>query len=164
MELNKTIQPKLITALTSVILIIFFISGCTKDEDGPEDPGTGTTTTTGSVPASEFKWSVNTSTASVIADSAFCYAQFTTLYAYKSGTVNTVEINVSDIVPGTYNISSVTGNELKYVTGGTTFNATSGSVKILTNSGGKLSGNFSCGFGSSSPSSIAGSFQEVRIR
>src|SRR4051812_12386197 len=71
---------------------LFLLFSCAKEQDEPEEP---TTATTGTVPAnSSFKWTAG-STAQVIADSAVCYVQITTIYAYKGGTSKTVEINLS---------------------------------------------------------------------
>src|SRR5436190_16622055 len=106
-------MKKIILHLSVFSLALAFVfTGCTKDEDEPEDPSG--TTTTGGGPGGQFSWSVNNSSTNVIADSAVYFPKFTTIFAYKGGTVTTVEINLSDIVAGTYSLSSVTGNELTY--------------------------------------------------
>jgi hypothetical protein len=145
------------------LALAFVFSGCTKDEDKPEEPPA--TGTTGSGPGGQFSWSVNNSSTTVIADSAVYFPKFTTIFAYKGGTVTTVEINLSDIIVGTYSLSSVTGNELTYETNGATFKSTSGVVKIANNVSGKLTGDFNCALtGGSAVSSISGQFSDIQNR
>ena len=161
-EMKNKIPFKLI--FSSAILSLFLVFGCVKDEDGPEEPEVTTTTTGSTTPQSNFKWTEGGASTSTTADSSVCYVQITTLYAFKNGTVNTVEINLSDIGPGQYNISSVSGNELKYVRNGATFIAKSGLVTITSNSNGRISGNYSTAFSVSSPSGLSGEFSDVKMR
>src|SRR5215204_4768471 len=127
----------------SFLLLLFsalIIASCTKDNPEPEDdPGTPVTP----VNKGSFSYSVN-GNATITADSAVYYPKFTTIYSYKLGTENTIEINLSDLVAGSYIVNSTQGNALTYETNGQTFTATSGTINITANTGSRLSGNFNC--------------------
>jgi len=145
-----------------ICLIIFFsvlIVSCAKDNPEPEDnPATPNTP----VNNGKFTYSVN-GNATITADSAIYYPKFTTIYSYKVGLQNTIEINLSDITVGSYTVSSVMGNALTYDTNGQTFTAKSGVVNITSNTGSRLSGDFNCSF-SSGISTISGQFNDIRYR
>ena len=147
--------------LLATIVVGITLAGCAKEDDPPEDPSGGGSG--GSVSSSVFSWTAG-SGSKTTADSSVCYVQITTIYGYKNGTSNTVEINLSDIAQGSYQLSSTTGNALTYVQGGNTFNAKSGSVNITASGGGKISGNFSAAFPAGSVTSITGEFTDVRMR
>ena len=158
--MNSSLLKRFSQHLYTCVIVLFLVAGCTKDEDEPEDPGNGSTTGTA---MADFKWTLSNGT-TVIADSAICYPQITTIYGYKSGKSNTIELNLADIVVGTYNISSVSGNELKYVDNKVALNAASGKIEITGNTGGKMAGNFTATFSTGTITSISGQFSDVKSR
>lgn len=101
--------------------------------------------------------------ATTVADSAICYLQITTIYAYKGGLVNTVELNLSDVVQNTYPVNATSGNEIKVVKNSTSTIANSGTVTITSNTGSRLAGNFS-GVLTGTVGTISGQFSEIRFR
>lgn len=158
MEMKKLNKIWLVPSVCLALLV----ASCAKEEVTPQDPGTGGggggTTNKGT-----FKWTLsngNTTTA----DSSVCYLQFTTLYAYKSGTLTTVEINLSDMSTGTYVLSPTTGNEFKYVSGSINSSASGGTVYLTNTANGKVSGNFNCAFTNTAVGSMSGSFSDVPMR
>jgi hypothetical protein len=158
--LSLPLLKKISFYITAITIVLFFVAGCTKDEDEPDDP---TGSTTGTPVTGNFNWTLSNGS-SVVADSAVCYPQITTIYGYKTGLDNTVEINLADVVVGTYDITSFSGNELKYVRNKITTKASSGTVKITGNTGGKMAGNFSATFSTGTITSITGEFSDVRSR
>lgn len=140
-----------------IVVLTFLIVSCAKDETQP----TPTTNNPTKITYGNFQWTYNGST--TIADSAICYLQITTLFAYKSGTLSTIELNLSDVVAGTYPVNAASGNELKFVNNGTNLSASTGTVEITNNTGSKITGNFSGKFGTST-NSITGQFSDVQFR
>ncbi|MES2680763.1 MAG: hypothetical protein V4635_12800 [Bacteroidota bacterium] len=113
-----------------------FLVACAKDKDEPEpdptSPGTQGT----------FNWQPSPGSP-VIADSAYYYFQINTIYAFKNGNNNSVEIVLSSMSAGNYSFSSTTGNDFTFVSGSTTYTAGSGSLNITSAANNKLSGNLS---------------------
>jgi len=130
---------------------------CTKDEKDPikNPPPTSTN--------GDFKWTINNGSV-VVADSAVCYEQFTTIYAYKNGLLYTIEMNLSDLNPGEYIISSISGNELVYTDHNMSFGASSGTIVVSSSTNGKMNGNFNCTLSGASSSNISGQFSNVQKR
>jgi len=143
-------------ALIAFAALSLLLSGCKKDETTP-----GTTTT----PAnnSSFTWTAG-SGSKVTADSANYYSSITTIYAFKNGASNSIEINLSSLAVGAYSISSATGNALTFVTSSTTYTAHSGNVNITTSNGTRLSGTFSASLSGGTLTSISGDFTNIPAR
>lgn len=137
-----------------IIGMIFFIS-CAKEEVVP-DPIT-------SQSKGNFNYSIN-GAALQKADSAVYYALNTTVYAYKNGTSTTFEINLSDLIAGTYNISSATGNQFIYTTNAVDYYFTSGNFIISSNTNNKLAGSFNCSLSGGTFTSATGNFSDLPRR
>ena len=132
----------------------FFIS-CAKEEVEP-DPIT-------SQSKGNFNYSIN-GAALQKADSAVYYALNTTVYAYKNGTSTTFEINLSELIAGTYNISSATGNQFIYSTNAVDYYFTSGNFIISSNTNNKLAGSFNCSLSGGTFTSATGNFSDLPRR
>jgi hypothetical protein len=143
---------------TTVVFLISFLifSGCAKDEPEPEDPGG--TTTTGST-LGNFTWSIS-GNPNVTADSSRYIPAFSNIVAYKGN--SSVDIVLSALSVGSYSISSSQGNTLEYHTGSSTYFGTTGTVTITSNTGSKISGNFSSAL--TNCISISGQFSDVPKR
>ena len=137
-----------------IIGISFFIS-CAKEEVEP-DPIT-------SQSKGNFNYSIN-GAALQKADSAVYYALNTTVYAYKNGTSTTFEINLSELIAGTYNISSATGNQFIYTTNAVDYYFTSGNFIISSNTNNKLAGSFNCSLSGGTITSATGNFSDLPRR
>ena len=137
-----------------IIGISFFIS-CAKEEVEP-DPIT-------SQSKGNFNYSIN-GAALQKADSAVYYALNTTVYAYKNGTSTTFEINLSELIAGTYNISSATGNQFIYTTNAVEYNFTGGNFIISSNTNNKLAGSFNCSLSGGTFTSATGNFSDLPRR
>jgi hypothetical protein len=142
--------------ITSLCLAgALFMVSCKKDEPEPVDPGTNTP------PASPyFQWQLNGGNV-VTADSAFS-SQGHVIFAFKNSG-GSIEVNLADLSPATYQISSSTGNQLQYMEGSTTHEG-SGSFVITASTSNKLSGHFNCNLTGGSLSSITGTFSEIPKR
>jgi hypothetical protein len=134
------------------LFLVFFLNSCVKDETLPDEP----LATTGN-----FSWT--TGGVTTVADSAVCYLQITTIYAYKSGMLNTVELNLSDVVQGTYPVNATSGNEIKLVKNGQNLATNNGTVTISSNTGSRLAGNFSAVL-SGTAGTLSGQFTEIPFR
>ncbi len=132
----------------------FFIS-CAKEEVEP-DPIV-------SQSKGNFNYSIN-GAALQKADSAVYYALNTTVYAYKNGTSTTFEINLSELIAGTYNISSATGNQFIYTTNAVEYNFTGGNFIISSNTNNKLAGSFNCSLSGGTFTSATGNFSDLPRR
>ena len=132
----------------------FFIS-CAKEEVEP-DPIT-------SQSKGNFNYSIN-GAALQKADSAVYYALNTTVYAYKNGTSTTFEINLSELIAGTYNISSATGNQFIYSTNAVDYYFTNGNFIISSNTNNKLAGSFNCSLSGGTFTSATGNFSDLPRR
>ena len=132
----------------------FFIS-CAKEEVEP-DP-------IASQSKGNFNYSIN-GAALQKADSAVYYALNTTVYAYKNGTSTTFEINLSDLIAGTYNISSATGNQFIYTTNAVDYYFTGGNFIISSNTNNKLAGSFNCSLSVGTFTSATGNFSDLPRR
>ncbi len=133
----------------------FFIS-CAKEEVEP-DPIT-------SQSKGNFNYSIN-GAALQKADSAVYYALNTTVYAYKNGTSTTFEINLEDLIAGTYNIiTSATGNQFIYTTNAVDYYFTSGNFIISSNTNNKLAGSFNCSLSGGTITSATGNFSDLPRR
>lgn len=132
----------------------FFIS-CTKEEVEP-DP-------IASQSKGNFNYSIN-GAALQKADSAVYYALNTTVYAYKNGTSTTFEINLSELIAGTYNISSATGNQFIYSTNAVDYYFTNGNFIISSNTNNKLAGSFNCSLSGGTFTSATGNFSDLPRR
>ena len=149
----KPISSARTLALCSLFLLLL-ITGCAKEDTQPNSPTTPAS-------AANFSWTVNGVTTT--ADSAICYLQLTTVYAYKNGLSQTIELNLSDVISDTYPVNAVSGNEIKYVSGSSNLSVSSGTVNITNNSGSKLNGNFTGTFPAGG-GSISGQFTDVAFR
>ncbi len=155
MQNRKTLQAQVkIVMATAIVLLLLMFAACAKEEITPNTPLTPAA-------AASFNWTSNGTTTT--ADSAICYLQLTTIYAYKNGTSQTIEINLSDITSGTYPINAASGNEITYVNASVTKLVNSGTVSLTNTSGSKLSGSFEGSFSAGS-GSISGQFSNVSFR
>ncbi len=134
---------------------LFILNGCAKSETDPEkEIPIGVAN-----PTDDFKWTPANGS-QVTADSSHYYSSFTTIFAFKSGNANSIEINLASLAVGTYSLSSVTGNALSYVKDATTYNASAGSVTISAHADNKIAGSFSCTF-TGSLTGLSGFFADV---
>lgn len=148
---------KTFTDIIKIAVVAILFSGCAKDNTEPEpDP-------LNPVNLGNFSWQPSTGS-TVNADSSYYYLQINTIYAFKNGNLNSVEIVLSSLTVGTYSVSSVTGNDFTFVSGATTYTAGSGSVSITSTSGNKLAGNFNVNFQGGSLTNLSGSFSDVPAR
>lgn len=136
-----------------LILITVFLVACAKDNTEPEDPAQNPD-------KGSFSWQTNPGGNNTVADSAFYYAQFTTILAFKNGNSNSLEMTLASLAPGTYSLSSTTGNTFEFVSGSTTY-AGSGTCVISSASNGKLSGSFNVTLSGGSLTGINGSFSGI---
>lgn len=146
------------TKLRFVITIcaaFFVLYSCKKDDPQPVNNNPAT-------PSGNFTWNVNGST-SFTADSTYAYYSYTSFYAFKGGTNNSIEINLGSLAVGTYTISSATGNALTLVKNGTSYSASSGTVSI-SSSGSKLSGTLTAAFSGTVVTGLIGQFTDVPMR
>jgi hypothetical protein len=135
-------------AIVSFCLLFF---SCAKDDNEP-DPA---------VPVNPgvFIWQIGSNTA-VNADSAFFYQQFNTIYAFKNGNSNSLEINLSALSVGNYSFSLGSENVFTYANGSSSFVAKSGTLRITAAAGVKLSGDFNVSF-DGGPVTLNGSFIDI---
>jgi hypothetical protein len=145
-------------SLPLLFCTLFFVT-C-KKEAAPEteDPSNN-----GPVAAGSFSWKAG-SGATVTADSAYYYSQFTTIYAFKNGLSNSLEVNLSALSAGSYSLSSATGNMLTFITNATTYTASSGSFNITGTANNKLTGNFTAAFSGGTLTSLSGEFDAIPHR
>jgi hypothetical protein len=153
-RLKLTRSSTFITFTFCCVLLTLLISGCAKEDTLPNSPATPAT-------SANFSWTVNGLTTT--ADSAICYLQLTTVYAYKNGLSQTIELNLSDIISDTYPVNAVSGNEIKYVNGSSNLSVSTGTVFITNTTGSKINGNFSGTFPAGG-GSISGQFTDVAFR
>ena len=146
------------TMLAVALAIIF--TACKKKSSDPE-PETMTTTTGSGTPASSgFTWTPSGGSA-VVADSAFYYQQYNTIYAYKNGVANYLEINLTALSVASYSVSSSSGNALTYISGSNYISASSGQINLTASANNKISGNFSTPLSSGAVASVAGQFVDI---
>lgn len=135
-----------------LLLPLMFLAACAKDDTKPDDE-----------PAQQnqgsFTWLLSNGQ-SLSADSAYAFKSITTVYAFKGS--NNIEINLSSLSPGTYSISSATGNSFSYVNAGATSSGTAGNVVISANTANALSGSFSVSLSGGTLTSVTGSFNDIR--
>jgi len=145
---------KNVTLKIATFLLVVFFTNCAKDNTEPDpDP-------TVAVDPGVFNWQLS-SGSNVKADSAFFYQQFTTIFAFKNGNSNSIEINLSSLSAGTYTFSSSSGNIFTYANGSSTFGAGTGTCNISSSVNNKLSGSFNVNFASTSLGSISGNFSNI---
>ena len=146
---------KIIISLSALLL---FFASCQKDEPEvkTDDPPVNNTPPI-------FNWTLNTGT-SFASDSTFCYNGFNDIYAFRNGLANSLEIKLSALTTGTYNISSANGIALTLTSANKTYTANSGKVIITSSSSNKISGNVNAAFNSTVVSSLTGDFTDVPKR
>ncbi len=142
-------------------LAILMLSSCAKATTDPEKETN--TNNGGATSTTEFKWTPG-SGSTVTSDSSYCYNSITSIFAFKNGTNNSIEITLSSMAVGAYSVSASTGNALTYVSNSTTYTAKSGAVNITTNANNKLSGNFNCSVTGGTLTSLSGQFTDVPVR
>jgi hypothetical protein len=149
--------------INTVVLVtvgLVILSSCKKEEK-PEEKTTKTTT---QAPYSgDFKWTP-TGSVTVTADSAFYYFSIYTIYAYKGGMSNTIEITLPDFGLSSYSVMPSQGQTFQYVSNSKTYNATSGAINITANTGTTVSGNFSVNINSGTVTSVTGQFSGIQRR
>jgi len=87
----------------SLFACMVLFNSCKKDDPLPEENPVVNTT------PPIFNWKLNNTT-SLSSDSTFAYQNITTIFAYKGGNANSLEIELTSLNTGTYSISSATGN------------------------------------------------------
>lgn len=142
-------------ALTALVLMLNY--SCTKSDDSKK-----TTPTTPSSPTAltGFFYSVDAATDSTKADTSWVNGRYNTIIAQKSSKT-IVEINLTALTVGTYNISS--SNMLSYDLGTSYWSATGGTVVISKNSDNKLTGYYNV-TGTGSVNKVHGSFTDIIIK
>ena len=144
--------------ITTLFIALSFLSvSCQKEDPEPEPQPNNPGTTN----PPYFKWQIDNG-AVVTADSAYAYVQSFVLFAIKN-TGQNVEVNLSSMNTGTYNISTATGNQLKY-SDSSNEHETSGTFVISSSTSSKMTGYFNCTFTGSSLSTITGTFSDVPKR
>jgi len=138
-----------------------FLSSCIKASSDPDK--NVSTAPSGNTSTTSFQWTPN-SGSGITADSSNYYASFTTIFAFKNGINNSIEINLSSLAVGAYTLSSSTGNALTYVANSTTYTAKSGVVNITANTSTNLSGNFNCALSGGTLTSLSGEFVDIPRR
>jgi hypothetical protein len=146
--------------ILGVIFCLFIISACAKKEDSFEPDTSGNTENPADNKGS-FIWTTSSSQ-SVTADSAFYYSQFTTIYAFKNGNANSIEMNLSALSLGTYSFSSTSGNTFAFVDGSTNYTASSGAVTITAVANNRLSGSYSTNLVGGAITSLNGTFTDIK--
>ncbi|MCC6372668.1 MAG: hypothetical protein IT236_16815 [Bacteroidia bacterium] len=141
----------------SLFACIVLFNSCKKDDPLPEENPVVNTT------PPIFNWKLNNIT-SLSSDSTFAYQNITTIFAYKGGNANSLEIELTALNTGTYSISSATGNAFTLVSGNVSHKASSGSVIITTNANNKLSGTVSVAFSTGTITTLTGDFTDVTKR
>lgn len=153
--IQKKISKQLYKA-TLIVTCAFLLGACAKEETPEDEPPVQTDN-------GSFSWTLS-SGQTVNADSAHCYNSINTIYAFKNGAANSIEVTLSALSVGSYSISSSTGNTFNFANGSTSYNGTSGSFAISANANNKLSGNFSVNITGGTLTSISGSFQDIAKR
>lgn len=159
MKIRKPYFLKFILLLLLSSLI--FLISCAKASSDP-DKNTSTVPS-GNTSNTQFTWT-NNAGSSVTADSSNYYTSFTTIFAFKNGITNSLEINLSSLNVGAYLLSNTTGNALTYIVNSTTYTAKSGTVNITANNSAGLSGNFNCALSGGTLTSLNGQFTEIPKR
>ena len=159
MQFNKTFFLKTVIALTFTSTL--FLLSCAKDSSDPDK--NVAITPAGNTNSTVFSWTNNSGT-STSADSTNYYASFTTIFAFKNGTSNSIEINLSALTVGSYTLSSSTGNALTYIANSSTYTAKTGVVNITANNNSNLSGNFNCALSGGTLTTLSGQFVDVPKR
>jgi hypothetical protein len=152
-------MKSLFRALVLLLAFSAITVSCKKDDPEPEDPSNPTP-----VPTTPpyFTWTLNTNIVTV-ADSSYCYPSITTIYAFKGGNANSVEIRLSSFATGNYVVNAVSGNQLEYQSGTQLYNGT-GTVAISASEATNLSGSFTCSLNGGTLNAISGSFAAVPKR
>ena len=146
-----------ITTVLLACLIIF--SSCAKDEPDPEDPGSGNPVVTDPP-----YFRITPQPGSTIScDSAHAYVSSNVIFAFHSGGASSIEMRLSEINTGVYQISSLSGNQFEYYTGSVLYTGT-GTVNITSSTSDALSGNFNCTLSGGTLTAISGNFDDIRKR
>jgi hypothetical protein len=153
MMIKSNVTLKITTLFVTVALLL---ASCEKEEVTPDPQPNNPAPAT-----SSFKWQINNGQV-VTADSAYAYAQSFVLFAIKNSGAN-VQVNLSSMATGSYNISSSTGNQLTYSDASNEYEA-AGTFIISASSSTQMSGHFNCTFPGSSLSTITGTFSDVPKR
>jgi PBP1b-binding outer membrane lipoprotein LpoB len=146
--------------IQAIVFCILIMSSCAKKEDSFEPDTSGNTENPADNKGS-FTWTTS-SGQSVTADSAHYYSQFTTIFAFKNGTSNSIEMNLSALSLGTYSFSSTSGNAFAFVDGSTNYDASSGSLTITASANNRLSGSFNTNLTGGAITSLSGTFTDIK--
>lgn len=157
------LKQKLYLSIVVVFILAISInlSSCAKASTDPDKDTS--TTPAGNTSTTSFQWTPNAGS-STTADSSNYYTSITTIYAFKNGLSNSIEINLSSLAVGAYTISSSTGNSLIYVANSNTYTAKSGVVNITANTSSNISGNFNCALTGGTLTTLSGQFVDVPKR
>jgi hypothetical protein len=157
---SLVIMKKQFLQIFGVIFCLVIITACAKKEDSFE-PNTSGNTENPADNKGSFTWTASTGQA-VTADSAHYYSQFTTIFAFKNGNTNSIEVNLSALTPGTYSFSSTSGNAFAFVDGSTNYDASSGSLTITAAANNRLSGSFNTNLTGGTITSLSGTFTDIK--
>jgi len=143
--------------LLCLLVTGFLVFSCEKETTAPVEEEPINTT------PPVFNWRINNG-ATISSDSTFAYQSVTSLFAYKNGYANSLEINLSSLITGTYVLSAATGNQLTLTAGSSTAVAASGKVVISAAANNKLSGTITATFATGSFTTMSGEFTDVPRR
>ncbi len=159
MHLKQLLYRFCIILFIAALPFLFF--ACAKASSDPDK--NVSTTPAGNTSTTSFQWTPGVGN-SITADSSNYYSSFTTIFAFKNGNNNSLEINLSSLAVGSYTLSSATGNALTYIANSSTYTAKSGQVNITANSSTNISGNFTCALSGGTLTTLSGQFVDIPKR
>ncbi|MEQ1732073.1 MAG: hypothetical protein ABL940_00280 [Bacteroidia bacterium] len=149
------------TYILSLAVVLTIVSCKKKEaETATPTPVVVSTPVVTPVATAGFKWTENGG-AEITADSSRFTAQYSTLIAFKGGSVK-FEINLTAGTVATYTIG--TNNVLTLVGGGANHVATGGSVVVTANASSKMSGTFDVTMNTGGFTNVKGAFTDVVIK
>jgi hypothetical protein len=141
-----------------IVCTITFVS-CAKDEPAPEEPVPNDPIKTD---PPYFRWSTSAGGLTE-SDSSHAYVNSNVIFAFKNGNSHSIEVRLSGMQAGTYQLSSATGNELDYFINNTLYQGT-GTFIISESVSNKMSGNFSCSLTGGTLTALSGTFLSIPKR
>ncbi len=113
------------------------------------------------VAADGFSWQENGAGALKTAATASFSTQYKTLIAKDASNATVFEINLDGTAAATYAVDA--NNAITYAGVNPYFTATSGSVIVTANAGGKISGTFSAAGNAAGITAISGTFKNITV-
>lgn len=139
--------------LAMILVVSAAITACSHDDNPVITP----------VPmpaANGFTWKENGGASQSAATATFS-TQYKTLMAKDNTGATLFEINLSGTTPATYTVGA--NNAITYVAANPYYTATSGSIIIASNAGGKMSGSFRSTGSSGSLTAVEGTFTNIDV-